>query len=401
MAHKLLFAAGSRVALTLLALVSALTCPMQGQNFTVIHTFTNAEGVNPLAGVTMDAAGNLYGTTSGAGSGGAGAAYRLRNTPSGWGLTVLYSFADADCCSSGRMGFGPDGALYGVTGDAAFRLQPPPNATASFTPWDETDLYRFADWANGYWAYGDLTFDQAGNIYGVTRLGGPEDFGVIYRLSQSGGVWTEQVLYAGQNGQGEYPVGGVIFDKSGNLYGAFEWGSAGWGAIFELSPSGPVWTEHILFAFNTDGAPLGGLIVGALGNMYGTTSGLSDFGRGLVFELTPSDGGWQIHQLYQFSGCQQECYGPTGNLAMDAAENLYGATYNDGAYGWGTIYKLTRSNGGWTYASLHDFTGGADGGYPNGDLVIDSSGNVYGTAYCGGTDGSCPFTEGVVFEITP
>ncbi len=128
------------------------------------------------------------------------------------------------------------------------------------------------------------------------------------------------------------------------------------------------------------------------GNLYGTTTTGGVNGGGTVFEISPSDGGWTFQTIYSFSGSG----GPYDDLVIDSAGNLYGTTYLDGRYGWGNVFKLVPSSGGWTYSSLHDFTGGSDGASPRCRLVFDSSGNLYGTTSIGGTGG-----YGVVFEITP
>ena len=129
------------------------------------------------------------------------------------------------------------------------------------------------------------------------------------------------------------------------------------------------------------------------GNLYGTTAGGGSGGGGTVFELAPADGGWSFQTLYSLGGLG----GPAGKLVMDAIGNLYGTTLQGGPYQQGSVFKLSLSNGGWTYTSLHDFTGGTDGGYPNGSLIFDANGNLYGTAQSGGTYNG----GGVVFEITP
>jgi len=141
--------------------------------------------------------------------------------------------------------------------------------------------------------------------------------------------------------------------------------------------------------------PEGGLIIDSSGNLYGTTTNGGSGGGGTVFELSPAMGGWTYNVVYSFTGCTG-C-GPLGKLVMDAAGNLYGTTNADGANGKGSVFELTPEGGGtWTYTSLHDFTGGGDGAYPWSNLVLDASGNLYGTASAGGTKGA-----GVVFEITP
>ena len=119
--------------------------------------------------------------------------------------------------------------------------------------------------------------------------------------------------------------------------------------------------------------------------------------------MTSSQGGWTFNLLYSFTGASgQLSPGPVANLAFDSAGNLYGTTHAAGAYNFGAVFKLTPGSGGWAYTSLHDFTGGDDGGYPRSNIVFDKNGNMYGTAAEGGTgNGSCYGPCGVIFEITP
>ena len=141
-----------------------------------------------------------------------------------------------------------------------------------------------------------------------------------------------------------------------------------------------------------------GLIFDQSGNLYGAASTGGTDGGGTVFELTPSNGSWSVSRLYTFSPGQAN--GPLASPAMDAAGNLYGTGSMGGAYGYGAVFKLTPSNGTWTYTGLHDFTGGADGAYPSGSLVLDANGSLYGTTtYGGSAQGFGGY--GVVFEITP
>ncbi|MGA2372798.1 MAG: choice-of-anchor tandem repeat GloVer-containing protein [Candidatus Korobacteraceae bacterium] len=217
-------------------------------------------------------------------------------------------------------------------------------------------------------------------------------------MTHSGGGWTETVLYSAQPGEdGNNPLGGVVFDRSGNLYGVFwEGGLCDVGAVYQLSPLGSSWTEQTLYGFPCSGDdglyPTGGLIIDQSGNLYGTTLESGSSGGGTVFELTPANGGWTFNTQYSFLGN----VGPEAKLIMDAAGNLYGTTYYDGAYGAGSVFKLTPSNGGWTYTSLHDFSAGSDGALPVSNVVFDANGDLYGTASYGGGYG-----HGVVWEITP
>ena len=397
----------------------------RAQTFKVIHNFAlgGADGSLPAAGLTSDAAGNFYGTTEGGGTNhscspyGCGTVYKLKHSGSGWVLNTLYSFAAGNdgANPAGEVAIAKDGTLYGTTaagGQGTCTVYPStgcgtvfhliPSATAPksvLSPWNETVLYRFTGGSDGANPQGDLTFDRSGNIYGTTQFGGNANIGVIFELSPSGSGWTESVLYAGQyNGSGYIPSGDVVFDISGNLYGVFQLG--GDGAVYQLSPTGSSWTEQTLHEFTggNDGTqPAGGLILDPSGNLFGTTQYGGNNSGGTVFELTPtSGGGWTFNTLYGLSCGPQYCGGPLDKLVLDASGNLYGTTNIDGAYGYGSVFKLTPSNGGWTYTSLHDFTGYADGANPSCRLVFDANGNLFGTAYTGGAYG-----WGVIFEITP
>jgi uncharacterized repeat protein (TIGR03803 family) len=379
----------------------------QAQTFKVLHYFEGPDE-SPQTGLTMDAAGNFYGTTHNI----EGTVFKLEPS-STWvarNLTTLYRFAGGDDGSNpyARVAIARDGTLYGTTQEGGsdcnaglgcgtvFHLMPAKSVRGS----DETVLHRFFG-SDGLFPQGDITFDQSGNIYGTTPSGGPFNglYGVIYELTPSGRSWVETILYSPEGPEGALPQGGVIFDKSGNLYGVFGGGGPyGWGAVYELSPSGSNWTEQTLYDFTggDDGEnPVGGLITDPSGNFYGTTITGGSGGGGTVYKLTPAHGSWIFNVLYSFSAGRYPMCGPQDKLVMDAAGNLYGTTSCDGIYGRGSVFKLTPSADGWTYTSLHDFTGGGDGGYPLSNLVFDANGNLYGTA---SEDGN---HYGVVFEITP
>ena len=413
-------------------LIAVASQPSQAQTFKVLHTFTGgADGTSPFAGLTLDKAGNLYGTTNGGGAGyaGYGTAYQLKHKGAGWTFNPLYSFKGSGNGGDGanpqaRVIFGPNGTLYGTTSaggggnwGTVFNLRPSASACKSaLCPWTETVLYAFgAGFDEKDPGYGDLLFDQAGNIYGTTLAGGNPNGGVVYELTPSGGGWTKTVLhefsYAG--GDGVDPYNGVIFDNAGNLYGTTGYGGSaacyeGCGVVYKLTPSGSGWIENVLYGFQggNDGAhPYAGLILDPSGNLYGATVWGGSGGSGTVFMLTPSGSAWKYTLIYSFTGgsCGNAGRGPWGTLVMDGAGNLYGTTYCDGAYNFGNVWELSPSNGGWTYTSLHDFTGGSDGGNPVSNVVFDTSGNLYGTASTGGaTGGKCGNVGcGVVWEITP
>jgi uncharacterized repeat protein (TIGR03803 family) len=407
-----------------LAMVAAQSA--QAQTLTVLHSFSGlGDGDYPYAGLSIDRGGNLYGTAFYGGPGmgcylGCGTAFRLAQKNSGWLFSQLYGFRGGLDGGNpyARVIVGPDGSLYGTTFGGGggsceggcgtvFNLRPPQHATANaLGNWTETVLYRFTGGADGGQPAGaDLTFDAAGNIYGTTSGGGTGDCqggcGTVYKLTQSGGVWTESVLhnFVTEDGDGLRPWGGVIFDQSGNLYGTTNNGGArlSYGTVFELTPSGSGWTETILYKFQdtTDGQyPYSGLIFDQAGNLYGTTCCGGSDGGGTVFELTRSSD-WAFSLIYSFTGS-----GPYAGLSMDAADNLYGTTNEGGAYNFGAVFKLTPSQGGWTYTSLHDFCSGgypcSDGAFPMSNVVFDSQGNLYGTTSEGGT-----YNGGTAWEITP
>jgi uncharacterized repeat protein (TIGR03803 family) len=247
----------------------------------------------------------------------------------------------------------------------------------------------------------DPVFESAGNMYGSTYEGGANYSGNVFQLTHSNGQWTGTSIHDFNGSDGYLPYSSVTPDAQGNVYGT-TWmgGPNNGGTVYRLTHSGSGWTYSMLYAFQSSSPdpyfPVGGLVFDQAGDLYGTTQSGGTGGGGTVFELSPSGGGWNFSVLYSFTGQN----GPLNTLAMDAAGNLYGATYADGAFGHGTVFKLTNNNGSWSYTDLHDFTNGSDGGNPIGSVSLDASGNLYGTASQGGI-GQCSGGCGVVWEITP
>ncbi len=408
--------------------VVAATYPAQAQTFRVLHTFTGGpDGGSPTVGLTMDRAGNLYGTAEFGGTGtcrsgslvGCGTVFRLSHAGTGWIFTPLYSFtgwAFGDgAYPEGRVSVAADGSLYGTTTlggneqdclsgpgcGTVFRLQPQSQPCKGFLcPWQETVLYRFTGSPDGFRPSGDLTFDPSGNIYGTTYNGGA-DYGTVYELTRYGGSYGESILYNFTSGDGAYPSSGVTLDNAGNLYGtATDGGPYDAGTVFELKPSGSGWTPSTVYAFTggLDGYdPFAGLVFDQAGNLYGATPNGRPEGEAVLYQLVPGSGSWSFHEMYSIQG--QYGGGPRSTLLLAPDGNFYGTTIGLGV-SWGSVFKLTHTNGSWVYTDLYDFTGGADGGYPYGGVVMDEAGNLYGTASAGAESG-CNYGCGVVFEITP
>ncbi len=304
-------------------------------------------------------------------------------------------------CPLARGVFGPDGLLYGTTSEGGtyglgtvFSLQPPATTCRSFLcPWKETVLHNF-DFSDGTDpGYGDLVFDRAGNIYG-TAFNGGQGGGLVFELSRSGGGWTESVLWEFTYGSdGAYPAAGVIFDNAGNLYGTTTLGGANDdGTVYELSPSQSGWTETTLYSFtNADNGEGAGLLMDAHGNLFGIAG---VFGAGVAYQLTPQSGNWYYKGLQAFTGTFD--VGPVAPPTFDSQGNLYGPLPNSGSYEEGEIFKLTPSGNQWIYTPFYQFGSTNVGAYPYGAVVFDANGNMYGTA-AGNIHGG----YGTVWEITP
>lgn len=252
-------------------------------------------------------------------------------------------------------------------------------------------LHSFIGAPDGDTPFAGLTLDAAGNLYGTTNVGGSDlGFGSAFTLSPSGGGWAESTIYSV-----DFPFSGLTFDADGNLYGVAPVGGQGSGAVYQLKPSGSGWTPHTLYSFSggDDGdEPLGGVVLDAAGNVYGSTIAGGPAGGGVVFELVRSGSDYSYTSLYTFAGGA----GPASTLTLDTAGNLYGTTLGDGAYGGGNVFKLTPSGNGWTYTDLYDFQSGNGGSTPIGGVTIGAQGNLYGTTTGGGAHNA-----GVVWEITP
>jgi hypothetical protein len=347
--------------------------PVSGDwQYHVIHNFQGAtkDGELPFSPVIFDKAGNLYGTTFSEGS---------------------------ETCITQHVDCG-----------TVFQLSPTIKGG-----WTEKVLYRFTGSSDGAYAEGNLALDAAGNLYGTTLGGGSFNgsacstfgCGVVFELSPGASGWTETVLYTFTGGSDGWRPDGVTFDAKGNLLGVTGFGGAfDSGTVFELVSGAGGWTQSVLYTFSggSDGAyPTSQLILDAKGNIYGNAAGggtvnCGGFGCGTVFELSPSGNSWTFTDLYSFSGADGELphgilFDPTGNIFGVA----YGGVASCPADGCGVLFKLIQGSGNWTETVLYKFNGTSDGEFPN-PVVMDATGNLFGTAAGGGRRNS-----GTLFEFTP
>jgi uncharacterized repeat protein (TIGR03803 family) len=261
-----------------------------------------------------------------------------------------------------------------------------------FGGWNETVLYTFTGGADGGQpAYSGLIFDKSGNLYGTACCGGANGHGVVFELSPVGNSWTETVLYSFTDGMdGASPFGSLVMDTAGNLYGTtLEGGVGKHGIVFELSPSGSGWTEQVISAVSP--TYFGGLTLDVPGNIFGGAA------RGAkVGELRPNGrGGWNPTLIHTFTGTPNDGSDAQGTVVFDRAGNLYGTTSVGGTENYGTVYKLSpEKNGKWTEKILYSFNGGTDGRTPAAGVVLDAAGNIYGV-----TEGGGQYGLGTVFAL--
>jgi uncharacterized repeat protein (TIGR03803 family) len=377
----------------------------QAAGFKVITAFGGgADGAQPALSL-IDRTGTLYGTTGdggGSGCGGSGCGTVFKLSPKGT-KTVLYTFNEgAGGYFPGDLIMDKQGNFYGTTyyggsskacnGNGCgtvFKLAP--DGT-------ETVLHAFKGGRDGALPLSSLIL-VGGNLYGTTSEGGakscgPYNCGILFKVDTSG---HESVLHRFTGGNdGAYPGAGLTADSAGNLYGITVLGGSsncqgsGCGTVFKLAPDG---TETILHVFlgGTDGSgPTSSLLLDGKGNLYGTTAvggskNCESFGCGTVFEVG-ADGTEKV--LYAFTGSSDGNW-PWGNLIMDKTGNLFGIT-DVGGGGSGVVFELTPKG---AQSVLHTFTDGNDGSEPNG-IIADKTGELYGTTVYGGSGG-----EGVVFKL--
>jgi uncharacterized repeat protein (TIGR03803 family) len=333
-----------------------------GWTETVLHSFNydGVDGVQPESALALDAAGNLYGTTYGGGAHDYGAVFELSPMAGGsWSETILHSFNNPGDGYTPVAGLTLDSAgnLYGTTVEGGrynsgtvFELSPTAGGD-----WTEKILHHFGAYnGDGDEPFGGATLDAAGNVYGTTNGGGAYNAGTVYEIIRKTG--TEKVLHSFNNtGEGHYPGPGVILDAAGNVYGTTSVGGQTQncgtqrcpepnGTVFELTQKAANWSVKVLHTFLGNGKdgdiPQAGLVFDAAGNLYGTTSAGGPNNFGTVFELVPTaGGGWTETVLYSWGDTPSDNE-PKAGLILDTAGNLYGTTPGDNS-GYGVVFEVT------------------------------------------------------------
>ena len=414
---------------TFLALVFLLLAGASAQTFQPLFTFSNSakSGSSPIntGSLTLDGAGNLYGTTYEGGTlpkGGSAAGTVFQLSSSGK-ETVLHSF--------GGLGDGayPYGAvaldasaqnIYGTTViggrcgfGTVFRL------SKSGSVWKETILHSFCDKPDGSSPYAGLILDPGKKgccyMYGTTQLGGAYGAGIVFGISELGKYQLLHSFCQVACNDGYSPQGGLMLDKNGSLYGmTVAGGTNNVGTVFRIAQSNYKWIETVLYSFCSlsgcaDGEfPLyASLTLKADGTIFGVTYGGGASNNGTVFQLAHTGSNWTETVLYSFQGGKSDGAQPKGSLAMDSAGNLYGTTREGGSgpcneLGCGTVFELAFNNGVWSEKVLYDFLGNGDGADPECGLALDkSTGKLYGvtkqtTQNCDRQTGC-----GVIYDVHP
>ena len=410
------------------AVISLLLSAASAQTFQPLFTFSNsAFGSSPIntGSLAFDGSGNLYGTTlyGGTPPKGGSVAGTVFEVSSNGKETVLYSFGGPGDGANPYGGVALDASaqnIYGTTlgggscgSGTVFRL------TRSGSEWKEAILHSFCGNKDGSSPNAGVLLDPGKrgccSLYGTTETGGTYGFGTVFGISSSGKYQVIHSFCRINCTDGNLPEGGLILDKSGNLYGMTSGGgSNSLGTVFEISRSGSNWTETVLYNFCSLSGCLDGdspfyasLTIKADGTIFGVTYGGGASNNGTVFQLVGSGSNWTETVLHSFQGGDADGAQPKGTLAIDSAGNLWGTTHEGGPgpcnnLGCGTVFELAFENGRWSETVLYDFQGKGDGAYPESGLVLDkSSGKLYGATKW--TTQNCDQQSGcgVIYDVHP
>jgi uncharacterized repeat protein (TIGR03803 family) len=385
---------------------------------TVLYRFTGGpDGAHPCCNLVTDASGALYGTTTAGGPQltecfmvGCGTVFRLEPTGSGYAESTLAGLQGSDgsdpiaLTASGNTLLGEALDQSGFMHGALFALTPDGIAGNYFA----SAIHDFTGKADGAVPVGGLTPDGTGSFLGAATRGGQDGGGVIFRLSppKSGAsrYYGLTVAYYFTSGL-TLPASGVVFGKRGEIYGvAGVTNSANCpsgencGGVYALVPTSTGYTEHVIHLFGIrpgDVMEPSGNLLAKQGGFFGTTL-VGGLGEGTVYQVT---GNHRYHRIYVFQG-PDGAY-PTGSLIADNTGTLYGTTSGGGAYGKGTVFRLTPRHGVYFESVIWSFGSGADGANPSEGLVADSSGALYGATTSGGSESAPSGGFGTIFRLAP
>ncbi len=390
------FSIRRRLRLCLLVLAMSMTAAHSafGQTYVDIHDFGyGTDGTLPYAGVTLDNAGNMYGTTLYGGSDIAGQVWKLSASGDYQVLHVFGGTYDGTIPDGndpkGGVTLDSSGNLYGATvGGGAYGGGIVWEITASG---NYLILHSFYNGNDGLGPEAGVTIDRYGNLYGTTgfwgaNLGG----GNVWEITASGQYRDLHDFGSGADGAGSQA--NVTIDGSGNLYGTTYGGGAnGWGIVWEITSSGKYLDLHDFGAGSDGTRPIGGVTLDSSGNLFGTTlsSSQSESGPGTLWEITAT-GTYQLVHTFGSSGDGSQ---PNAGVSIDPSGKLYGTATKGGANSGGVLWSFSNGN----YSVLHSFGSGADGTYPLAGVTIDAAGNLFGCTYHGGANGpNCGMIWGIV-----
>jgi uncharacterized repeat protein (TIGR03803 family) len=369
--------------------VEALEDRTVPSTLTALASFDGANGSNPGWGLIRDSQGNFYGSTCYGGASNLGTIFEMAagtNT-----ITTLASFDGTNgALPTQDLLMDSQGNLFGTTQNAGafnhgtvFEL-----AAGSHTI---TTLGSFDVFTNGQLPDSGLVMDSSGNLFGTTPFGSSSGVyapGTVFEVAAGSNTITTLATFNGFNGAN--PVGTMVMDSHGNLFGtALSGGASNLGTVFELAAGSHTITTVAAFD-GTNGAypQVQRLLLDSQGNLFGTTSDQGPFGGGTVFEVAA--GSNTITTVAAFDGTNGS--DPWGGVVMDSHGNLFGTAQLGGASNVGTVFEVAAGSN--TITALASFDG-TNGAQPLGSVVLDSSGNLYGTAYGGGASGN-----GTIYEVT-
>ena len=351
--------------------------PAGSSTLTTLVSFNNADGANPHAGLTLDSAGNLFGTTDQGGPGGDGTVFEVANGSTT--ITTLASFDGANGAVPNALTLDSAGNLYGTTsngGDGG-------NGTAFELVKGSTTLTTLVSFNSNIAAgpVGGITLDSAGNLYGTTSRGGTSNSGIVFEIAKGSTAVT--TLASFNNGGNSASPAGVSLDAAGNLYGATAFGGAGGvGTVFTLAKGSAAVTTLASFNGSNGAYPQGPVALDAAGNLYGTTLTGGPGNDGTVFEI--AKGSSTVTTLGSFSGTNGAA--PEAGVTLDAG-NLYGTTFGGGSSAYGTVFEIAKGSANVTTLASFKDTNGANS---VAGVTLDAAGNLYGTTLGG---------DGKIFEI--